>query len=203
MAEVNVTAKISNDNSRQQNIKEQNSKCIQKKDFYNNDIQDEFIIRTYTVDPNLRSEDKNRIVYICYDIEDLFNHVYYVDNYELKVKSNTDPYTSGVFSQEDLNKIFEQYQAKVHLIEKRRQERQQLYEQQKKELDNKLISAALNGDLVSVKHFLLVGADIHANNELALKAAKFNNHNDVVNYLILKGADRSVLLLPYIQQGLS
>ena len=57
------------------------------------------------------------------------------------------------------------------------------------ELDYKLIGSASNGNLDEVKECLREGADIHADNDDALRWASRNGHLDIVKYLVEQGAD--------------
>ena len=61
--------------------------------------------------------------------------------------------------------------------------------QEKENLDQKLIEAAQNGDLVLVKSLLNQGADIHAQDDEALFWAGQKGNLEIVKYLVKKGAD--------------
>ena len=61
------------------------------------------------------------------------------------------------------------------------------------DLEKQLIFAALRGNLDEVKRLHRAGADIHADNDLALYRAARNGHLQVVDYLIDNGADWKVL----------
>jgi ankyrin repeat protein len=52
-----------------------------------------------------------------------------------------------------------------------------------------LIEAAKNGHLEVVQFLIRNGADIHADNDLAIRHAARNEHLDVVRYLIENGAN--------------
>ena len=54
---------------------------------------------------------------------------------------------------------------------------------------SKLIEASYKGQLDIVKHLIENGADIHVNNDRALRCAINNNHLDVVKHLVECGAD--------------
>jgi len=56
-------------------------------------------------------------------------------------------------------------------------------------LNGALIDAAGDGRLNSVKAYLTAGADVHADNDLALAMAAENNHLEVVKVLLDAGAD--------------
>ena len=55
--------------------------------------------------------------------------------------------------------------------------------------DCALRHSANNGHLEVVKYLIEKGADIHANNDSALRYSAYNGHLEVVKYLIEKGAD--------------
>lgn len=61
------------------------------------------------------------------------------------------------------------------------------------ELNRRLMSAVIHGDLEGVNLALKQGADIHYNNDCALKAAAETGHLQVVKYLVENGADIHVL----------
>jgi len=54
---------------------------------------------------------------------------------------------------------------------------------------NKLIDACRKGHLKTVKYLVENGADIHGNNDYALKGAVGNGHLETVKYLVDNGAD--------------
>ena len=55
--------------------------------------------------------------------------------------------------------------------------------------NEKLIDASKTGDLSSVKYLIEMGADVHADDDYALRWAAEYGHLDVVRYLIERGAD--------------
>ena len=56
-------------------------------------------------------------------------------------------------------------------------------------LNEQLITAAETGDLPAVKQAVQQGADIHANNDYALRVDAENGYLSVVTYLVQLGAD--------------
>lgn len=58
-----------------------------------------------------------------------------------------------------------------------------------KTLERQLFDSARTGDLKSVKRVLLEGADIHEDDDYALRVAAQNGHHDVVDLLLKSGAD--------------
>ena len=63
---------------------------------------------------------------------------------------------------------------------------------QQDELNNKLISAAINGDIRKVKESIATGANVDVKDndgETALHRAALNGHVEVAKVLIEKGAD--------------
>lgn len=113
--------KFSLDNSRNQTIQEQNNKCVNREDFNFDPIEDEFLVRTYTVDVNVDLSKPKTIVYNCYDIEDLYNHTH---DKEGNIINNNDPYTGGVFDENELNIIQSKYIDKRPLIDARKTRRE-------------------------------------------------------------------------------
>jgi ankyrin repeat protein len=59
----------------------------------------------------------------------------------------------------------------------------------KDKLNKLLINACRDGDLELVKYCLREGANIHAQNDFALRWASQNGHIEVVKYLVSQGAD--------------
>jgi ankyrin repeat protein len=57
------------------------------------------------------------------------------------------------------------------------------------QLDNNLIQAVKECNLIKVKHLIEQGADIHADNDWALRLSAANGHLEVVKYLVEHGAD--------------
>ena len=55
--------------------------------------------------------------------------------------------------------------------------------------DPGLVLASEEGCLETVKFFVRRGADIHTNNDSALRWASINGHLDVVKFLVQKGAN--------------
>ena len=60
---------------------------------------------------------------------------------------------------------------------------------QKRKINKDLIMAAENGNLQLVKSLVSQDADIHADNDSALRYASYNGHLEVVKYLVEKGAE--------------
>ena len=56
-------------------------------------------------------------------------------------------------------------------------------------LNKLLIKSAINGNLEEVRSLVERGADIHAENDYALKSSAVNGHLDVVKYLVERGAN--------------
>ena len=57
------------------------------------------------------------------------------------------------------------------------------------DIDDQLINAAEDGDLIAVKYLVSKGADIHAENDWASRLAAENEHLTVVKYLVSEGAN--------------
>src|SRR6185436_12998676 len=55
--------------------------------------------------------------------------------------------------------------------------------------DRTITEAAKNGNLVGLKYLVDLGADIHTNNEQALRCSAANGHLELVKYLVNLGAD--------------
>lgn len=60
------------------------------------------------------------------------------------------------------------------------------------EIENELNDADKAGDITSIKRTLLAGADIHADDDVALRLAANNGHKNVVDRLLKAGADVQV-----------
>lgn len=54
--------------------------------------------------------------------------------------------------------------------------------------DEKLFDNALKGNLKGVIKAIEKGADVNHDNNKALRQARYNNHMDIVKYLISKGS---------------
>ena len=61
-------------------------------------------------------------------------------------------------------------------------------------MDQRLIYASREGDINAVKILIESGADVHADNEAALRWAAHNDHAEIVGLLLKTGADASNLL---------
>jgi ankyrin repeat protein len=59
----------------------------------------------------------------------------------------------------------------------------------KQQLDKQLIEASQNGYVDVVKVLLAAGANVHVNNDYALRVASENGHVDVVKVLLAAGAN--------------
>ena len=56
-------------------------------------------------------------------------------------------------------------------------------------MDNQLIEASEKGDLEQVKELIEQGANIHADNDYALRWASYRGHLDIAKYLIAHKAN--------------
>jgi hypothetical protein len=57
------------------------------------------------------------------------------------------------------------------------------------QLDNNLIEAVKECNLIKVKHLIEQGADIHADNDEAFRLSTRLNHLEIVKYLVALGTD--------------
>ena len=71
------------------------------------------------------------------------------------------------------------------------------------DLDEQLFKASEWGDLTKVKQLIENGADIHAQNDRALRLSAHYGHLDTVKYLVEHGADQKILFEKWNQQQIA
>jgi ankyrin repeat protein len=91
----------------------------------------------------------------------------------------------------ELNILLDKYVKLYELINEKKEEKEVENKEKDKflNIDSVLIEGARNGDLEKVKKCVENGANIHVDNDLALKFAAANGHLEVVEYFIENGAN--------------